>query len=692
MPKNNKNYYLEVNALFTLLVAYTYYKMHKEEQYNDPYNYPIKTTYNWTPTMLSSMALLLSSVASTILALNPERSNFHLSQTQKYLDTGFKMAEGLLPLATKYGFKAAKIIAGDRADAVQDVAENAITYIEQGFRFLATLNEVHAHQYARSFVAPANAATGEEETRYLSRTAHITHNIDKAFILSVESAVSIIWNSGAYRILNKYFNMEDKDTVTSLNTLYLLADLIKLIGTSTINNLSLATEIVIYGEDKSKYYKIEEPELIKAIKSFAHNILEGIREAKEELNRLKNQLIENAKEIANKLAENMHLKEMSEAVTKELDDLKETFRKLGEQFELKAHELAEKLKEVMHFKEIAEAAESLKNAISDELQEAKSKVTELTGQLEEKLQKFAETIAENLKLKAIEQKFEHFGHFCGDQLKAMEDQLTLFNQKAAKIQARVRGNIDRTTNEKAIAFIVKKSAAKAVIGDASKEHEIELDVVAAQTPSIAPAKSPALSNNEDQPKSSDHHRSHSITDAFERIGDAVSSAFHIPGHSKPKAEEKSASAAAADSKSQDKSGEKTSGTAPKKDHADLSEKELNFAKAVLISLLAQKIAEVILAFKPTSEENVPETQNEERKEYKKSIEEIEKNLQNAQVALKMDEMPILEKPANQTQSINNKAKGDFYDMAHFLAIELNSAMFVGEQGGWAYHQNEAMAM
>jgi hypothetical protein len=409
MSGKNNNHYAEINALSAFLFFYCYYLMKKQEEYNNFYSSPVNTITNWAPITLSGFLLFLTSTTSLILSLNPGRSNFNEDKLQKSFEKITMATPGLLAVATDTGFKVAKIIAGERAVAAQEMATEVISHLEEALRFLVTLERIHAHQMARSFEI--------ENERYLSLTAYRAHEIDKAFILTVESIVEYSWRTGLYKFLTQYFNIKDKDTLKALATLYFFTDILELIGTKTINNMALAAEIIFYGEDKTQYYKIEDSKAMQLMKSFAHKISEGIRAAEEELKHLRIKVEEAASEIKAKILE------------------------------------------IANLNALKEAAEEVKQAVIDQLKEAKESLLKLEEKLAEKVKEVADKILEIANFKkayeTMKHELDYVKNFFKDQIPEME---RVFHQSALTLQSNWRGYKERANNPKIIEFLERKKA------------------------------------------------------------------------------------------------------------------------------------------------------------------------------------------------------------------------------------------
>lgn len=403
MSKNNNKHYLALNALWVVMVSYCYYLMKKQEEYNNIYSYPFNTITNWTPVTLSSFMLFLTSTTSLVLSLNPGRSNYNEGKLQKTLDAITMATPGLLSVAIEGGFKVAKLIAGERAEAAEAITEAVASYSLEALRFLVIAERIHAHQIARSFEVLANPETGEAGGRYLSRIAATAHYFDKGFILITESIKVGLWRTGLYKFLTKWFDLDDKDTLKTLAALDFFTDIMQLVGTKSINNIALAAEIIIYGEDKTQYYKIEDSKVMQLIKSFAHKISEGIKAAQEELEHLRVKLVETAEEIKTKILEIADLNNLKEAAERLKDDAIDALNALQE-----------------HFKNLQDQF--------------------------------------NKKVKEISATLELFEHHFGDKLKEM-------HKSAIKIQSRVRGRLERLKDKKDLIEVANSASKQACKSD-----------------------------------------------------------------------------------------------------------------------------------------------------------------------------------------------------------------------------------
>ena len=341
MPKKN-NYYIEINTIAVAIAAYFYYYTKDEEEYNDFYSSPISTSANWAPVVLSSFVLFLTSTTSLVLSLNPGRSNFRESSFQSVLNIVTSAGPSIVALAAEVGCKVSRTIAGDRAEAINEAAIEGVSIIEQASRFVDKAQEMHSHKLSRAI---KNEETGEYHIRY---TEIIAQHLDEAFITSTEVVTEFIWSMMLSGLLPRYFpDIEEKDQLKTLAFLYFIADTIESIGTKTISNFALSTEIIIDNKYISslfralkiagtKQYKVEQSEIITKIKNTVNDITQKIREIEEQAKQKLIELEENlqksmkmlalkAKEIEEKILEITHFKEIYKATKYELELIKHHF-------------------------------------------------------------------------------------------------------------------------------------------------------------------------------------------------------------------------------------------------------------------------------------------------------------------------------------------------------------------------------
>lgn len=330
MPKKN-NYYIEINLLTTFLFAYCYYAMKKqEEEYNNLSTHPVNTALNWTPTLISSFLLLLTSTTSLILSLNPGRSNFHEDPARKIVDKITAAGPTIVAVAAEAGSKVAQLLIGDRAEAADNVAIKAISLSEQALRFVVVMERLHAHKFAR---AVYNEETGEYHIRY---TELVAQRLDESFTGAVEIAAQYIWRMALSGFLPRYIpDINDDNKLKALATLYLTADAIELIGTKLINNLALATEIIIDNPNISnflkilklagtKQYKVEQPKIIQDIQQAASNALD-------EMKKLADKAEQEFKYLKQQAAKALHLEEVLKAAEHQIEILEHFFGKTYQQ-------------------------------------------------------------------------------------------------------------------------------------------------------------------------------------------------------------------------------------------------------------------------------------------------------------------------------------------------------------------------
>lgn len=507
--KNNSKNYLELMLIsLVILDAYLYSRTNGDDKYNDPYNYPHKTLYNWAPTALASLLLTTTFLTSLILLSHPQVERVGGKTSNKSLDKLLLYGPATMALAQKIGSLLATSLLGDRADAINSVTDNVLAKTEIATHVIVSGRQVHNDLIERSIY---NSETEEYQIRVIEK---IGHSVIAAYVASVETIAAYMIATG---LITRYVPIAHDDSkTTEMGKFLSLVSLVNVIGRTIISDHFLAIKIIIDKPVISKILKtlniagrgvitFKNTDLLDKVGAVAQEYAEQISEAFKKFE-------ENTVEFLLKRKEELELKikdftDTIEKLGQTIKDQAEKFAlaierqavELGKKIEEQAVIIKEKFLEITNLKSLLEEANKIREALEQELQKVKAKLLEFQEQIKEGAEQIGEAIVEAAKYTQEE-----------------------LDKAATKLQANFRGFLARKH--------VNEMKTKKVLEDEASQLKAEPDGKDVSVDSKGDSKTlqPIATHHDERAQAKHHHHGvfGAIEDGLHNIGASLSSAFH----------------------------------------------------------------------------------------------------------------------------------------------------------------------